>query len=165
MTGSSLVLAAETTISLNNMNMLSPHGQSFSFDARADGYSRGEGFSAVVVKRLSDALLDGNTIRAVVRSTGSNQDGYTPGVTQPSRDLQARLIKETYEKAGLRLDQTRFFEAHGIVPLRPHLTCVIIRLVLTIISGTGTSLGDPIEADAIGSTFRQVRSETDPLYV
>lgn len=106
------------------MNMLSPHGQSFSFDARADGYSRGEGFSVVLVKRLSDAIRDENTIRAVVRSSGSNQDGFTPGVTQPSRDLQARLIKETYEKAGLRLDQTRFFEAHGTVPLCPCLTNV-----------------------------------------
>lgn len=114
MTGSSLVLAAETTLSLNNMNMLSPHGQSFSFDARADGYSRGEGFSVVLVKRLRDALRDGDTIRAVVRSTGSNQDGYTPGVTQPSRELQARLIKDTYEKAGLSLQETRFFEAHGM---------------------------------------------------
>lgn len=111
--GSSLILAAETTLSLNDMKMLSPHGQSFSFDARADGYSRGEGFSVVLVKRLNDAIRDGDTIRAVVRSTGSNQDGHTPGVTQPSSALQARLIRETYEKAGLDLNETRFFEAHG----------------------------------------------------
>lgn len=111
--GASLVLAAETTLSLNNMKMLSPQGRSFSFDARADGYSRGEGFSVVLVKRMNDAIRDGDMIRAVVRSTGSNQDGHTPGVTQPSRDLQARLIKETYDKAGLDLNETRFFEAHG----------------------------------------------------
>ncbi|KAG8158021.1 hypothetical protein KVR01_012293 [Diaporthe batatas] len=126
-----------------SINLDSAYGQSFSFDDRANGYSRGEGFSAVLVKRLSDALRDGDTIRAVVRSSGSNQDGHTPGATQPSRDLQARLIEETYEKAGLGIEQTRFFEAHG----------------------TGTPLGDPIEADAIGSIFRKVRSKADPLYI
>ena len=96
------------------MNFLSRDGRCFSFDHRANGYSRGEGFSAVILKRLDDAIQNGDTIRAVVRSTGSNQDGNTPGITQPSRESQAKLIRETYKKAGLSLTATRFFEAHGM---------------------------------------------------
>lgn len=95
------------------MNVLSPQGRSFSFDSRANGYGRGEGCGVVVLKRLSDAIADGDSVRAIIRSTGSNQDGYTPGVTQPSKELQARLILDTYKKAGLSLTDTRFFEAHG----------------------------------------------------
>lgn len=97
-----------------NMSFLSPQGRCHSFDARADGYSRGEGFGVVLVKRMGDALRDGDPIRAVVRSTGSNQDGRTPGVTQPSREMQAELIRDTYKKAGLSFRDTRFFEAHGM---------------------------------------------------
>ncbi|GAB1200207.1 hypothetical protein APSETT444_009575 [Aspergillus pseudonomiae] len=78
----------------------------------ANGYGRGEGCGVVVIKRLSDAIADGDSVRAIIRSTGSNQDGYTPGVTQPSKELQARLILDTYKKAGLGLSDTRFFEAH-----------------------------------------------------
>lgn len=97
-----------------NMSFLSPRGRCHSFDDRADGYSRGEGFGIVILKRLADAIRDGDSIRAVVRSSGSNQDGHTPGVTQPSRQMQAALIRETYAKAGLDIASTRFFEAHGM---------------------------------------------------
>ena len=128
---------------LSNMGFLSPDSRCFSFDHRANGYARGEGFGVVVIKRLSDAIHDGNVIRAVIRSTGSNQDGHTPGITQPDRDAQERLIRETYAKAGLSMKSTRFFEAHG----------------------TGTSLGDPIEANALGEAFRKQRSAEDPLYM
>ncbi|KNG88668.1 polyketide synthase [Aspergillus nomiae NRRL 13137] len=141
--GSALILGAEAILSLTRMNVLSPHGRSYSFDSRANGYGRGEGCGVVVLKRLSDAIADGDSIRAVIRSTGSNQDGYTPGVTQPSKELQARLILDTYRKAGLSLSETRFFEAHG----------------------TGTAIGDPTEAEAIGSVFRMIRSADDPLYI
>lgn len=130
-------------MSLMNMSFLSPDGRSYSFDSRANGYGRGEGCGVVLVKRLSDAVRDGNIIRAVIRSTGSNQDGYTPGITQPSSTLQSRLIRDTYAKAGLDFEQTRFFEAHG----------------------TGTAVGDPIEAEAIGRVFRKARSPDDPLYM
>ncbi|KAL8786450.1 MAG: hypothetical protein Q9213_002766 [Squamulea squamosa] len=111
--GGSMILAVEGVLSLMNMNFLSPNGRCYSFDERANGYSRGEGFGVVLIKRLSDAIRDGNPIRAVIRATGSNQDGHTPGVTQPSRDAQARLIRETYSKANLGYESTRFFEAHG----------------------------------------------------
>ena len=108
-----MILSAEMTLTLMRMKFLSPDGKCFSFDERANGYSRGEGFAVVLIKRLEDALTDGNTIRAVIRSTGSNQDGHTQGVTQPSADSQAELIKWTYDKAGLTLGPTRYFEAHG----------------------------------------------------
>lgn len=122
------------------MNFLSPDSRCYSFDHRANGYARGEGFGVLVLKRVVDAIKDGDTIRAVIRSTGSNSDGRTPGITQPSKDAQERLIKETYEKAGLDLRATRFFEAHG----------------------TGTPVGDPIEAGAIGGAFSKHRSPDQP---
>jgi acyl transferase domain-containing protein len=124
--------------------MLSPDGKSYSFDQRANGYGRGEGTGAIVVKRLSDALRDGDTIRAVIRSTGQNQDGRTPlGIMQPSSDAQSKLILNTYAKRSLSLEPTRYFEAHG----------------------TGTPVGDPIEVNALGEVFRSVRTVDDPLYV
>lgn len=128
---------------LANMGMLSPDSRCFSFDHRANGYARGEGFGVLVIKLLSQAINDGDTIRAVIRSTGSNQDGHTPGITQPSQLSQEQLIRETYSKANLSMEPTRFFEAHG----------------------TGTLTGDPIEANAIGHAFKRARSRKDPLYV
>lgn len=141
--GCNLVYSPDMTMALSNMGFLSPDGCCYSFDRRANGYARGEGFGVVVIKLLSEAIRDGDTIRAVIRSTGSNQDGCTPGVTQPSKDSQARLIRDTYHKAGLNLRTTRFVEAHG----------------------TGTPLGDPIEAAAIGTAFAHQRSSDEPLYM
>ncbi|GKZ24448.1 type I Iterative Polyketide synthase (PKS) [Aspergillus brasiliensis] len=141
--GSNILIGIEPILSLMNMSFNSPDGRCFSFDIRANGYGRGEGVGVLVVKRLEDAVRDGDIIRAVIRSTGSNQDGHTPGLTQPSKESQARLILDTYKKAGLDRLETRFFEAHG----------------------TGTAIGDPIEADAIGSVFRAYRSREDPLYI
>ena len=143
MAGSNTIWALEPYLILANMNFLSPDSRCYSFDHRANGYARGEGFGVLILKRLADAIEDGDSIRAVIRSTGSNSDGRTPGITQPSRDAQERLIKETYEKAGLDLRATRFFEAHG----------------------TGTPVGDPIEAGAIGGAFGKYRSPDEPLYV
>jgi acyl transferase domain-containing protein len=98
---------------LSNMGFLSPDGVSYSFDHRANGYARGEGVIALIVKRVSTAMQDGDTIRAVIRSTGSNQDGRTDNLTQPSIDSQERLIREVYSKAGLDLGLTGYVEAHG----------------------------------------------------
>ena len=91
------------------------------------------------MKRLSDAVRDGDTIRSIIRSTGTNQDGHTPGITQPNKLSQVALIRDTYAKAGLDMSRTRYFEAHG----------------------TGTSIGDPIEANAIGAAFEG----NGPIYV
>ena len=128
---------------LTNMNMLSPTSQCYSFDHRANGYARGEGFGILVLKRLSDALRDENTIRAIIRNTGCNQDGYTPGITQPNPISQEALIRQTYASAGLSMYPARYFESHG----------------------TGTPIGDPIESTALGSAFRKVRTLADPLLV
>jgi acyl transferase domain-containing protein len=130
-------------MSLSNLQFLSPDSLCYSFDHRANGYSRGEGFGVIVLKPLSLALASNDTIRAVIRASSSNQDGRTPGITQPSGDAQALLIRETYEKAGLDLESTRFFEAHG----------------------TGTQIGDTTEAAAIHSVFGKVRSSEEPLIV
>lgn len=143
MAGSNLAIAPETYTWLSNINFLSPSSRCYAFDHRANGYARGEGIGVVVLKRLSDALRDGNTIRAVIRATGSNEDGKTPSITQPSREAQEDLIRETYRKAGLSMAYTRFFESHG----------------------TGTAVGDPKEAQAVGTSFRKCRSAQDPLYV
>ncbi|KAA8905059.1 fatty acid synthase S-acetyltransferase [Sphaerosporella brunnea] len=141
--GCNLFYNPETIIPLTNLGFLSPDAKCYSFDDRANGYARGEGFGVVVLKRLSDALRDGDTIRAVCRATGSNQDGKSPGITQPTRKAQATLIRETYATGGLDLHTTRFFEAHG----------------------TGTPVGDPIEASAIAEVFDPHRSKEEPLYV
>lgn len=97
--------------------MLSPTGRSRMWDADADGYARGEGVAAIVLKKLSQAIADGDHIECVVRETGLNQDGRTPGITMPSSSAQAALIRATYAKAGLdvskRADRPQFFEAHG----------------------------------------------------
>ncbi len=139
-----IILNPEFNVALSNMNFLSADGRCKSFDARGDGYGRGEGFASLILKRVSDAIADGDPIRAVIRSVGTNQDGCTTGgITQPSQEMQAKLIRETYRKAGLSLKHTRFFEAHG----------------------TGTAIGDPIEARAIGETFFEYRSKQDPIYV
>lgn len=107
------MLAPVTYQQLSAMHMLSPEGVSHTFDDRANGYGRGEGFGSLIVKRLSDALRDGDTIRAVIRGTGANADGKTPSITQPSSLAQADLIKRTYEAAGLPQTATQYFESHG----------------------------------------------------
>lgn len=110
--GANLIFGPDLPMWMSNLNMLSKDGLSKAFDASADGYGRGEGIACVVIKRLDDALNDGNTIRAVVRATGTNQDGRTTGITVPSTDAQAELIRSTYASAGLDYSKTRYFEAH-----------------------------------------------------
>ncbi|KAI3541422.1 PKSN polyketide synthase for alternapyrone biosynthesis protein [Colletotrichum filicis] len=142
--GANMILHPNFISQLSAMHMLSPDGISHSFDARANGYARGEAITTIVVKRLKDALADGDTIRAVVRGTGVNQDGHTPGITMPSSDAQAALIRSTYAAAGLSYDDTGYFEAHG----------------------TGTPLGDPLELSAVGAVFGPSRRGTrTPLHV
>ena len=87
------------------------------WDADADGYARGEGVASVVLKTLSQALADGDHIECVIRETGVNQDGRSPGITMPSHAAQEQLIRATYARAGLDLsnpnDRPQYFEAHG----------------------------------------------------
>ncbi|KAF2106989.1 polyketide synthase-like protein [Lophiotrema nucula] len=141
--GCNTFLNPDSSAQLSDLNFLSPDGVCHSFDEKANGYSRGEGFGVLVLKRLSQAIEDGDTVRGIIRSTGCNQDGRTPGITQPSSQSQERLIRETYRRAGLDMSQTRLFEAHG----------------------TGTPVGDPLEASAISRAFSEHRTKADPIYI
>ncbi|KAI8628763.1 polyketide synthase [Xylariaceae sp. FL1651] len=141
--GCNLILSNEFSMTLDKGGVLGPDGICRSFDEKGNGYGRGEGFGVIVLKRVSDCIRDGDTIRAVIRNSGSNQDGRSPGITQPTKAAQMDLIQRVYSQAGLDMSLTRFFEAHG----------------------TGTSVGDPIEASAIGEVFGPFRSVEEPLYV
>jgi len=137
-----MILAPDVSmVHLSNMGFFSPDGRCYTFDRRANGYAKGEGAGVVILKLLTDAVRDGDTIRAVVRATGTNQDGRTPGLTQPSQAAQKQNILNTYHAGGLSLDSTKYFEAHG----------------------TGTQIGDPIEAGAIHDAFQ--RPSEHPLLV
>jgi acyl transferase domain-containing protein len=111
--GANLILHPNFTQRLSYMHMLSPDGISHSFDASANGYGRGEGFAAVLLKPLRTALADNDAIRAIIRATGINQDGRTPGITMPSRQAQADLIGTLYGPGLPSIHETAFFEAHG----------------------------------------------------
>ncbi|EDN95526.1 hypothetical protein SS1G_11404 [Sclerotinia sclerotiorum 1980 UF-70] len=140
--GCNLMLNPDTnSIPLSNLGFLGRDSVCYSFDHRANGYARGEGTAVMVLKPIKQALKDNDIIRAVIRNTGTNQDGRTPGITQPSKEAQASLIQETYHRAGLDFKDTGFFEAHG----------------------TGTPIGDPREAGAIGIAFKDHVDE--PLVV
>jgi acyl transferase domain-containing protein len=103
---------------LSDQKFLSPDGVCYSFDHRANGYARGEGIIALVLKPVAAAVRDGDMIRAVIRSIGSNQDGRSPVLTQPSPQAQEDLIRHVYKQASLSLDVTRFVEAHGKYTVR-----------------------------------------------
>ncbi|KAL6231683.1 hypothetical protein BDW75DRAFT_243677 [Aspergillus navahoensis] len=141
--GANLVYHPNFMKVMSGFNFLSPDSRCWSFDERANGYARGEGVVMIVLKRLNDAIRDGDTIRAVIQATGTNQDGRTPGITQPDLESQVLLMRRTYQQAKLEMGPTRFFEAHG----------------------TGTVIGDVTEANAIGQAFRDSRTEDDPLYI
>ncbi|KAL9605858.1 MAG: hypothetical protein Q9179_000968 [Wetmoreana sp. 5 TL-2023] len=145
--GTQIILGPEAFVFESKLKMLSPTGRSRMWDADADGYARGEGVAAVVLKRLSDAIADGDHIECLIRETGANQDGFSSGLTVPSSEAQAALIRQTYARAGLDpsnpRDRLQFFEAHG----------------------TGTKAGDPKEAAAISGCFGQRAEGEPPLYV
>jgi acyl transferase domain-containing protein len=136
-----MMLQPEPWRGLSTLRFLSPDGRSHSFDAQANGYGRGEGQAVIVLKPLSQALADGDTIRSVIRGSGINQDGKTSGITVPNSDAQKDLIISTYAAAGLKTDRTNYFEAHG----------------------TGTPIGDPLELSAAGAAM--VRPGKGPLLI
>ncbi|KAH7062709.1 hypothetical protein BKA63DRAFT_573005 [Paraphoma chrysanthemicola] len=146
--GTNLILSPGMWIAESNLRMLSPTGTSKMWDAAADGYARGEGVAAIIMKPLSSAIRDGDIIDCIVRATGINQDGRTSGITVPSNLAQTQLIADTYARAGMDInnidDRPQFFHAHG----------------------TGTPAGDPQEAEAISRAFFQDGRITQvPLYV
>lgn len=127
--GVNLLLSPDTFMQLQNLSVLSPEGRSRSFDDEGRGYGRGEGCGIVVLKPLAAALRDGDPIRAVIRGTGSNSDGWTKGMAMPSGELQMHLIKDVYEIFGLDYAETQYVEAHvrDLRPLSPppFLLCMI----------------------------------------
>src|SRR5260370_22711693 len=124
--GINLLLSPYPFLGFCRASMLSRRGRCFAFDERADGYVRGEGGGAIILKPLQQALANGDRIRAVILGTGVNSDGRTIGLSLPSEAAHAALIRTVYSRAGVTPDDLAFFEMHG----------------------TGTPAGDPIEAAA-----------------
>ncbi|KAF3001768.1 t1pks [Curvularia kusanoi] len=136
--GVGMITLTDGTMHLTNLGFLNPQGHSMSFDASANGYGRGEGCGIVILKLLDQALRDGDNIRAVIKGSGVNSDGWTQGITMPSLDAQADLIKQVYESNGIDYGSVQYVEAHG----------------------TGTKVGDPIETTAIFRTIGQSMSSS-----
>jgi thioester reductase-like protein len=141
--GVNVLLTPATMINFSRARMLAPDGRCKTFDAAADGYVRGEGCGVIVMKRLDDALRDGDRIRAVIRGSAVNQDGASGGLTVPNGRAQQRVIGDALKQAGLEPREVDYLEAHG----------------------TGTSLGDPIEAQAAASVFGAGRDKEHPLLI
>ena len=127
----------------SNANMLAPDGQCKTFDESADGYVRAEGCAALVLKRLSDAQRDGDTVHAVVRGTAVGQDGDSAGLSVPNGTAQTAVMSAALAAAALRPADIQYVEAHG----------------------TGTPLGDPIEMGAINDVFEHSHTKDAPLLV
>lgn len=124
--GVNLLLNPEMFMYFSNQHFLSPDGKCKSFDESGNGYGRGEGFAAVILKRADDAIFHGDPLRAIIRGSGSNQDGHTKGFTLPSADAQAALINDTYRNAGIDLKDTHYVEAHVRIDNESELIFVLI---------------------------------------
>ena len=130
-------------VAFSKASMLSKQGACRAFDAGGDGYVRSEGGAIVVLKPLDKALADGNRVYALVAGSGLNCDGRTNGLTVPSAEAQASLLSEVYERAGIHPADIDYLEAHG----------------------TGTAVGDPIEARALGEALGRRRPAGSPLRI
>ncbi|PRX24032.1 acyl transferase domain-containing protein [Paraburkholderia sp. BL18I3N2] len=140
--GVNIMLRPESTIIEAKGGFLARDARCRAFDSAASGYARGEGAGVVVVRPLSVALAAGDRIIALVRGSGINQDGRTPGITVPNGTAQENLIGEVCAYAGIDPGEIGYVEAHG----------------------TGTQVGDPIEANAIGHAIGQ-RKRDEPVWV
>lgn len=135
--GVNALLMPDSSIGFSKATMLSPSGQCFAFDARANGYVRGEGAGMIAIKKLSDAEKDGDRIYAIIRASVVNQDGNTSSMTVPGEDSQAAMLDMAYEQAGFEPNRVCYMEAHG----------------------TGTPVGDPIETRALGRVLSRNRPD------
>ncbi|KAL7815980.1 polyketide synthase [Trichoderma aethiopicum] len=141
---SSLHLQPHDMVSMSLLGLFNEHGKTFAFDHRAkSGFARGEGTGCLILKPLHKALEDNDKIRSIIVNTGTNQDGKTKGLTNPSGEAQERLIRDVYARAGISPEDTGYVEAHG----------------------TGTRAGDPIEAHSIYRVFGAGRTKRAPLYM
>ncbi|AFY58526.1 polyketide synthase family protein [Rivularia sp. PCC 7116] len=141
--GVNLILSPETSIALCKLKALATDGRCKTFDASANGYVRGEGCGIVVLKRLSEALAQGNPIYALIRGSAVNHDGHSNGLTAPNGNAQEALIRQALKNARVEPSQIQYVEAHG----------------------TGTTLGDPIEVLALGEVLSEGRSQQQPLSI
>lgn len=141
--GVNVILTPVPMINFSRARMLAPDGRCKTFDAAADGYVRGEGCGVMVLKRVGDAMRDGDPIRAVIRGSAVNQDGASGGLTVPNGGAQQQVIAEALRRAGVGGGEVDYLEAHG----------------------TGTSLGDPIEVQAAGAVFGEGRDPQRPLLI
>ena len=141
--GVNVILSPQLTISFSQARMMSPDGRCKTFDTEADGYVRGEGCGTVVLKRLPDAMADGDRILAVIRGSAVNQDGRSNGLTAPNGLAQQAVIRRALAASGVKPSQISYVEAHG----------------------TGTPLGDPIELHALAAIYGQARLKEQPLVV
>nr|AHZ46164.1 PKS/NRPS hybrid [uncultured bacterium 12-5D] len=133
--GVNAILTPDASIGFSKASMLSPSGQCFAFDARANGYVRGEGAGMILIKPLDEALADGNPVYAVIRAAVINQDGNTSSMTVPGVESQEEMLRQAYAQAGMKPSRVVYMEAHG----------------------TGTPVGDPIETNALGNVLCQGR--------
>lgn len=138
--GVNAMLSPIWSIPLSRMQMLSPTGRCRAFDEAADGFVRGEGAGAVVLKRLNDAVADGDRVLAVIRGSALNQDGRTNGITAPNGLAQRALLRDALRNAGVRARDITHVETHG----------------------TGTALGDPIEFEALAEVLGEGRPAEQP---
>ncbi|MBG1266946.1 type I polyketide synthase, partial [Nostoc sp. WHI] len=141
--GVNLILSPESNINFSKAKMMAADGRCKTFDAKADGYVRGEGCGVVVLKRLSDAVADGDRILALIRGSAVNQDGPSGGLTVPNGPSQAGVIRQALANGRVEPAQIGYIEAHG----------------------TGTSLGDPIEVEALAEVFGKHCSPEQPLVI
>ncbi|RMZ76243.1 hypothetical protein DV738_g5044, partial [Chaetothyriales sp. CBS 135597] len=129
--GANLIINPDMFVTMSELGFLSPRGRCHSFDASGDGYARGEGVMAIILKPLKEAIADNDPIRAVIRGSRLNQDGRTNGITLPSSEAQEENIRKLYASIGILPSDVDYIEAHG----------------------TGTRIGDPIEMTAIERIF------------
>ena len=141
--GVSLMLSPDSHIIFSQAQMMAADGRCKTFDASADGYVRGEGCGIIVLKRLSEAIADGDNILATIRGSAVNQDGLTSGLTAPNGPSQQAVIRKALENAGVAPAQISYVEAHG----------------------TGTPLGDPIEINSLKAVLMQGRQPNQPCYI
>ena len=141
--GVNVMLSSFTPMLLSKGQYISRTDRSMAFDGRASGYGRGEGAGVVILKPLSAAIADNDNIYALIKMTGANHDGSTPGVSVPSSEAQETLIKDVYKNAGIEANQVQYFEAHG----------------------TGTQVGDPKEATAINRVMQVGRDEKEKCLI
>ncbi|WP_246844226.1 type I polyketide synthase [Hydrocoleum sp. CS-953] len=139
--GVNLMLHPTVTHGFCKSRGLSPDSRCKTFDASADGFARGEGCSIIVLKRLRDAVADGDRILALVKGSAINHDGPSSGLTVPNQQAQKKVLRQALANAKVNPSEVDYVECHG----------------------TGTSLGDPLEVKAIDEVYCQERSKDDPL--